>query len=39
MVQRVETLMTTCRAIEAEIELARRHVAHRPQEAFVAASS
>ena len=38
IVERVEALMTNCRALEAEIKHARTHAAHRlqavPKEAF-----
>ena len=43
IVERVEALMTTCRALEAEIEHARTHAAHLLQavlkEAFAPAST
>lgn len=43
IVERVEALMTTCRALEAEIEHARTHAAHLLQavlkEAFAPASN
>jgi type I restriction enzyme S subunit len=43
IVERVEALMTTCRALEAEIEHARTHAAHLLQavlkEAFAPASA